>query len=328
MKVSIIIPIYNVAPYIEACLKSVMRQTFQGDTECLLIDDCGTDDSMAIAEKMITAYEGSISFRVTRHERNRGLSAARNTGIDAATGDYIYFLDSDDEVTPDCIEKLMRPIMADASIEMVMGNYTIHADEGCKVKRFELPVTKQQEELTSLEAVRDYYFNRRGFYVYAWNKLVSREFLIQNKLYFKEGLLWEDYLWTFFVVKYLSHLVVMPDATYKYYKRQHSITTRAKRREKAHYMGLAYVEMGHNFTEGEREMEARRYVKGLCSCMADNPTNPVLCEATGLFLTTFRECGDRKNALLLRGSALMSRFALGRWGLRMAEEIVGRIVWR
>ena len=73
MTVSIIIPIYNVALYIEDCLKSVMRQTYQGEMECLLVDDCGTDDSMAIAERMVGEYEGPIRFKVIRHERNRGL---------------------------------------------------------------------------------------------------------------------------------------------------------------------------------------------------------------------------------------------------------------
>lgn len=327
MTISIIVPVYQVAPYIADCLRSVMRQTWSGDLECLLIDDCGTDDSMAIAERMVAAYAGPIRFSFLHHDKNRGLSAARNTGTAAATGEYIYYLDSDDEITPDCIEKLAAVVQEDPSVEMVLGNYSIHSD-GCPVARFEQPIEKEREEFTSLAAVRNLYFDRRGFYVYAWNKLISREFLIRNKLHFKEGLLWEDYLWTFFVVKHLSHLVVLPDATYKYYKRQNSITTRAKRREKAHHMGLAYLEMGHNFTQGEREREARRYVKGLCSCLADNPTSPALREATGLFLTTLRECGDTKNVLLLRGSSFMSRFALGRWGLLLAEEIVGRIVWR
>ena len=90
MRLSIIIPVYNVEPYIEDCLRSVMRQTYQGAMECLIVDDCGTDDSMAIAERTIATYEGPIVFQVLHHERNRGLSAARNTGTLAAKGDYLY----------------------------------------------------------------------------------------------------------------------------------------------------------------------------------------------------------------------------------------------
>ena len=103
LKVSIIIPVYNVEQYIGNCLRSVMRQTYQGAMECLLIDDCGTDDSIAVAEGMIREYNdnanlnlnanlnegGGIRFRIIRHERNRGLSAARNTGTFEAVGENI-----------------------------------------------------------------------------------------------------------------------------------------------------------------------------------------------------------------------------------------------
>mgnify|MGYP002523974151 FL=1 len=101
MKVTIIIPIYNVAPFVADCIHSVMGQTWQEPLECILVDDCGTDDSMAVVERTLQDYQGPVDFRIVRHEHNRGLSAARNTGLDNATGDYVYFLDSDDEITPD-----------------------------------------------------------------------------------------------------------------------------------------------------------------------------------------------------------------------------------
>lgn len=325
MKVSIIIPIYNVAPYIEDCLKSVMKQTCQGEMECLLIDDCGTDDSIAIAERLISVYEGQVFFRVIRHERNRGLSAARNTGIDKATGDYIYFLDSDDEITPDCIEKLMSPVVADATIEMVMGNYSIHADDGCWVKRFEQPVAKQQEELTSLDAVRDYYFNRRGFYVYAWNKLMRKDFLIKHQLYFKEGMKWEDYLWTFLVAKQLSHLYVVPDTTYIYYKRQHSITTKASRKEKAQHMGMAYAGIANEFTPGEREREAKRFVKGFCFCYVEDSRNPMFTQASKLYMDALAGSNCTKERLLLKTTITLSKFGLTRNLLQLGARIIERI---
>lgn len=69
-----------------------MRQKYQGAMECLIVDDCGTDDSIAIAERTIASYEGPIVFQILHHERNRGLSAARNTGTLAAKGDYLYYL--------------------------------------------------------------------------------------------------------------------------------------------------------------------------------------------------------------------------------------------
>ena len=110
MKISVIIPVYNVAPYIAACLQSVMRQTTQAALECILVDDCGPDNSMEVVSETLKSYKGPVDFKIVRHTQNRGLSAARNTGLAAATGDYIYFLDSDDEITPDCIERLSAPL--------------------------------------------------------------------------------------------------------------------------------------------------------------------------------------------------------------------------
>ena len=325
MTVSIIIPIYNVALYIEDCLKSVMRQTYQGEMECLLIDDCGTDDSMAIAEKIISAYEGLISFRVIRHERNRGLSAARNTGIGEAIGDCIYFMDSDDEIAPDCIEKLMSPVMADATIEMVMGNYSILAENGCQVKRFEQPIEKDQEEFASLSVVRDYYLDRRGFYVYAWNKLIKKDFIVKHQLYFKEGMKLEDYLWTFFVVKHLCHLYVVADITYIYYKRPRSITTKANRKEKALYMGMAYAGIANEFTPGEREREAKRFVKGFCFCYVEDSRNPMFTQASKLYMDALAGSNCTKERLLLKTTITLSKFGLTRNLLQLGARIIERI---
>ena len=83
MMVSIIIPVYNVAPYIEDCLQSVMRQTYQGDMECLLVDDCGTDDSIAIAERFITCTKDER--RRTKDEGRRTKDERRKGGDDSVS---------------------------------------------------------------------------------------------------------------------------------------------------------------------------------------------------------------------------------------------------
>lgn len=104
--VSVIIPIYNVASYITDCLQSVINQTYT-DLEVLLIDDCGTDDSIQIAERIVKEYKGPIHFRILYQDKNMGPSAARNKGIDVAKGEYISFIDSDDYITPDFYEKML-----------------------------------------------------------------------------------------------------------------------------------------------------------------------------------------------------------------------------
>lgn len=103
--ISVIIPVYNVEPYIERAILSVLDQTMT-ECECLVIDDCGSDGSMDIVRSLQQRHPAGSKIRVIRQARNGGLGEARNTGIDLAKGEYVYFLDGDDYIAPDCIEQL------------------------------------------------------------------------------------------------------------------------------------------------------------------------------------------------------------------------------
>ncbi len=107
MKISIIIPIFNVEKYIIECLNSVFSQTYK-NIEIIIIDDCGTDKSMEIIYNFIKVYPSKKNVIIIQHPYNKGLSSARNTGIRNATGKYIYFLDSDDYISPNCIESFVN----------------------------------------------------------------------------------------------------------------------------------------------------------------------------------------------------------------------------
>lgn len=104
------------------CLRSVMRQTYAGPMECIVVDDCDKDRSVEVAAQLIAEYKGPIVFRILRHEQNRGLSAARNTGMDAANGEYVFFIDSDDWISDDCIERLAKPLQ-EGKVDIVVGDY-------------------------------------------------------------------------------------------------------------------------------------------------------------------------------------------------------------
>ena len=97
--ISVIIPVYNVEKYLNACIESVLSQSFN-DYEIILVDDGSTDNSGALCDEFAAKYD-SISVI---HQENKGLGGARNTGIDAAKGSYILFLDSDDTIDPDCLK--------------------------------------------------------------------------------------------------------------------------------------------------------------------------------------------------------------------------------
>ena len=85
-----------------------MAQTYIGEMECIIVDDCGSDNSIAIAEQLIGDYNGSIEFRIFHQEHNRGLAAARNTAVSAAKGDFIIHVDSDDWIEPNMVEELVK----------------------------------------------------------------------------------------------------------------------------------------------------------------------------------------------------------------------------
>ena len=118
--VSIIVPVYNVSEYIERCIYSIISQTYS-NIECIIVDDVTPDDSIEKCEKIISTYNGKIEFRIIRREENGGLSAARNTGTIASRGDYLFYIDSDDDISSDCIEKMVSFVSDDESIEMVQG---------------------------------------------------------------------------------------------------------------------------------------------------------------------------------------------------------------
>ena len=112
MLVSVIVPVYNVSPYLREAIDSVINQTYK-ELEIIIVDDGSTDGSGAICEE----YASSDSRIKLIHQSNRGLSGARNTGLECATGDFVAFVDSDDSISPVFIETLVNALSsASASI--------------------------------------------------------------------------------------------------------------------------------------------------------------------------------------------------------------------
>lgn len=107
-KVSIGVPVYNVAKYIERCVRSILSQSYE-DLEVVLVDDCSTDNSVNIIENTINDFpQRKNQVRIIRHERNQGVSVARNAFLDNHTGDFVMFVDADDYLTPDAVLMLME----------------------------------------------------------------------------------------------------------------------------------------------------------------------------------------------------------------------------
>lgn len=233
MMVSIIIPVYNVSSYIERCLLSVIKQTYT-NLECILVDDCGTDDSVEKCENFISRYEGNIVFKIYHHNHNRGLSAARNTGTEHATGDYIFYLDSDDELPENAIELLVEETIVHSDVEMVQG-YTVSVPS---LDRYDSTWLKDQQYLTDNAKIRyNYYRTDRTMPVNAWNKLLKTSFIKNNNLIFKEGLIHEDEHWMWFLVKYLQSMSFVFTPTYIHYVTENSIMTSLTEEKDAKHWG-------------------------------------------------------------------------------------------
>lgn len=201
------------------CLDSVARQTISEAVECILVDDCGKDKSLAIAKEFISNYKGNISFRLIERDNNGGLSAARNTGIRSAKGEYLYFLDSDDEITPTCLERMWKMIDQYGKVDLVQGSFfeeLVYADSLSNIHF--LPYTRNKKQIKS------FLLQYLGDIVGAQSRLVRRDFLVNNNLYFEEGIIHEDNLWTFFLAKVVNTMAYCNVCTYYHRYNPNSIT--------------------------------------------------------------------------------------------------------
>jgi glycosyltransferase involved in cell wall biosynthesis len=220
MKVSVIIPVYNVKPYLERCVQSVLGQTYK-DIEMILVDDGSTDGSGQLCDEL--AVERS-QIRVI-HQENQGLSAARNTGISCATGEYVVFLDSDDEwLLKDGLEKILQEnttnndLIVFKSVDIWKNcNYTYLKDYDIKIIR----------QLTNAQTVFEYLVLQDQFRISACFLLISRLLLIEHDIYFPIGYISEDLHWSLLLWQCANNVTFCNVNFYGYHHRGNSISTTA-----------------------------------------------------------------------------------------------------
>ena len=221
LSISIIIPIYNVEKYIERCILSVMGQKgIDGFVECILVDDCTPDSSMLIAQQLIDNYHGPILFRIIHNKENLGLSCSRNIGLKIAKGDYVYFLDSDDYISPNCLDLLSQRLTYNGGfVDMVVGNsYDFHHNKYWQNQEGETLLLTDHDSIMRL-------FLQFEIPMMAWNKLVRRQFLLDNHLLFVPKMIHEDELWSYELYNVVNSVVLIPETTYSYEDNAGSITS-------------------------------------------------------------------------------------------------------
>ena len=182
--VSIIIPVFNVRPYLEECLDSVINQTYR-NLEILVIDDGSNDSSGDVCDKYATKDPRIIAI----HQDNCGLSAARNTGLDQITGDVVAFLDSDDAYQPAMIQTALEAL-DDNCADIVVCGFSIHDTQArmeVKSDRINNRIKKDNEIIDREEALKRVYSGRIN--AAPWNKLYKKE--IWDGLRFPKGHIFE-----------------------------------------------------------------------------------------------------------------------------------------
>ena len=210
-KISIIVPVYNVASFVEESLNSIRAQTFD-DIEIIVVNDASTDGSGDICVKISQTDKRIV---LIDHQENFGLSAARNTALDIARGDYIGFVDSDDIAEPEMYETLYHAAV-DVAADIVVGGYS-NIDEKGKIGS-SFPLGDHRMLLTGTDKIL---FNISSANNCVWNKLYKKEVLR-----FPVGKTFEDIYIMHTLFDRAERVYLIPNVIYQYRIRQTGITLR------------------------------------------------------------------------------------------------------
>lgn len=210
MDISVIVPVYNVEKYLVDCIESILRQTFQGTYEVILVDDGSIDGSGKICDRY------SQRCRVI-HQSNRGVSAARNVGIRAAQGEYLSFVDSDDTLRENALETLWQKVVEHPGVDVVVGQIEYAF---CSIIQ-ELSFSNDRRYIRSKD-IRTIL----GGVVYG--KLIRRDVVMSNEIFFNERIkCCEDALWLFFLHKHINSIAWCHENVYLYRRDNAESITRA-----------------------------------------------------------------------------------------------------
>lgn len=221
--ISIIIPMYNTQLYIASCIESIITQDILLNIECIIIDDCSTDNSYQVAfEALSKSNKKNINFHLIRNQMNKGVSYSRNKGLELSKGKYIFFMDSDDLLPTNALSTLYEGF-TDENIIIVSGmvlalkeNYYTHRKEWLisqKIKLYKNDFFISKILCSTCNAV--------------WNKLYRAEFVKLER--FKEGIINEDSLFLYELSKHMNinnYELILPINTYYYRNRDNSYCNR------------------------------------------------------------------------------------------------------
>ena len=246
-KISVIIPVYNVAEYLTRCLLSITGQTYK-NLEIILVDDGSTDDSGAICDQFAASDDRIKVF----HQTNMGLSGARNTGLDQATGRYIFFCDSDDFLVEDALDIMVRKLIDDHADIVACGIAKVYDGALGKNKKEEIFTDLRPGRWSGHESVIQM-MRSNNICTIAWNKLYKRELF--EGVRFPASVQNEDEA-TVYKLLYKAGIVsYIPDTLYKYYQRDDSIMHEDLETRYHFFLQASLDRMDYFHKLGEAELE-------------------------------------------------------------------------
>jgi len=210
--ISVIVPVYNVEGYLDACLNSIKQQTYK-KLEIIVIEDCSTDHSTQVLQ----AHLKDERIKLIQHDRNRGLSAARNTGIKAATGEYMMFVDSDDIVDSGLVEACVKTALT-TKADVITYDFTTFKDG---ISDTDLPYPIHNLKVKPFK-IGNKYFNSPHF---AWLKFIRSGLVHSSSLQFPIDLYYEDWPFHWHLGLTTKNIYQLPVNFYLYRQRATSITS-------------------------------------------------------------------------------------------------------
>lgn len=209
-KVSVIVPIFRVEQYIARCARSLFEQTLD-DIEFVFVNDCTPDDSISILNGIIDEYPSRKPFvKLVSHSSNKGPAITRKTGLEAASGEYIAFCDSDDWVSDSMYELLYGKAVETGSDMVICGYCVSDGDRVCD----EFPVCPTDNPLRDLlsDAIPNF----------TWTKLIRRD-IFNNEITFPEGSIHEDTCLICQIAYYCKKISIVPQPLYYYYRNEEGL---------------------------------------------------------------------------------------------------------
>lgn len=214
--ITIILSAYNDEKTIRQCLESIISQdNADMKIECLVVDDCSTDETLAIARRVVGNYHGSISFHIYRHKTHHGISRARNTGLERAQGDYVMFVNATDLLRPGCMDVYTVYLMRYWDADVIAGNvFNVSAECNLFGNIASAMVLRGRGDVLCHEMLRSH------LYLSACNKMVRRDIMLANHVLFDESMAYADIQWAVKLFSCVSSIALLPDVTYDFAPRR------------------------------------------------------------------------------------------------------------